>query len=639
MSSYPKQNNTTWLTDGGVLFLLFLTAMVFFPLKGVTPSPDSSLYLKNAVRLYNDLSFENLLIRRALYPLMLSLSFHVLGNSIESAFIVVRLFFAGNLLLGYAVGRTLFNRSTGIAFALLLLTSFVINRWSSYLLLDDIIPVFVFLFLLVLYKAFDACSRPLFGFAGLILGATFLIKGVFAIFFMFLPVLALVIGEFRTRRYLRHLLLLYLIAFYVISPWLFYCIWERDFYVLFGVMFDFREIQSSAGVLPTATAFSLTDFLTDQFRDFLTFLDVYIHQTFALSYLFGIGLVYGLGSLFFKKRRRPFVFLFAVILLFSPVIYIGMKSGGANFRKGQFFILYFVLYLMLSFCIADISCRISSLFGDAGKRKAFPLIFLCFLLPCLYFQVFVGAKPDKSERFLTLIQQDKITGFYGFSFWQGEFNARNGWAGDTTREAAQWMKAHIPAGETVLCQWYVMHMLAYLTENRYDMQYVEYTWYHEDESKTPLFVWPRYRYKVMEGNSLVAIYEDNLLAQVNGERIRYLIVTQRRNFLSLYMSAHPDFELVQSVTHGGQNIKIYKAKRFPVRPLPEFTVKFDRDIYRLFAHAAKESPPTFDYLTTELKQILNWGDEQLETFSRLVRASDRKGFARTYDVVKARTVY
>ena len=176
---YSDQNRKFLTPDVIIAFLLLLTGIFLFPLKGVVPSPDSSWYLKNAVKLYNDFSYENLMIRRPLFPFLISLSFHFFGKSIESAFWVVRIFFVSNIVLSYFVGLKLYNRSTGIAFSLLLLSSFVINQWSSYLLVDVIIPFFIFLYILTLHQAFENENRILFGVSGMIIGLAFLVKGVF----------------------------------------------------------------------------------------------------------------------------------------------------------------------------------------------------------------------------------------------------------------------------------------------------------------------------------------------------------------------------------------------------------------------------------------------------------------------------
>ncbi len=391
---YNDQNRKILTFDVIIAFLLLVTGILLFPLKGVVPSPDSSWYLKNALRLYNDFSYENLMIRRPLFPFLISLSFHFFEKSIESAFWVVRLFFVLNIVLSYFVGLKLYNRSTGIAFSLLLLTSFVINQWSSYLLVDVIIPFFIFLYILTLHQAFENENRLFFVLSGLIMGLAFLVKGVFSILFLFFSVFLLLIKKYRTWNQVKNILYVYGSMILVLSPWLGYCIMHNDFFVLVGPMFKSSEIKAS-GLIPVMNSqgFSLGLFVLDQFSELKDFFTVYIDKTFVLAELFVLGLIYFIGHFLFVKNRTTYFYILISLILFSPVIYIGMKSGGMNFRHGQFVILYFLLYLMSAFLIANVS-NVGSRFFFKGPREKImgKSIFAVLLVTCLFFQVFIGAK-------------------------------------------------------------------------------------------------------------------------------------------------------------------------------------------------------------------------------------------------------
>ncbi|MCP4021134.1 MAG: hypothetical protein GY729_04775 [Desulfobacteraceae bacterium] len=635
------QNNQMTKQDLIFIFLLLLAGIILFPLKGVAPSPDSSWYLNNALAIYNDFGFDSLMIRRPLVPFLISICFHLFGNTIESAFFVVRFFFILNLLLAYYSGLKLFNRSTGIAFSLLLLSSFVINKWSSYLLLDAIVPFFILLYILVLYQAFENKSTIFFALSGFILGLTFLLKGVFSIFFMFLPLFLLIQKKYRTTGQIKNILVSYLIAIVVLLPWLGYCIWHQDFFIIIGPLADSKEVKAS-GIIPLTdgSGFSLWIFIRKQLNDFIHFFNVYIGKIFILSNLFILAIIYCLCQLANQKNRASLLCLFFTMILFSPVVYIGMKSGGINFRNGQFMVLYFLFYLMTAFMVANFSGAIAALFFKGrSKNKIKITLFTVLILTCLFFQIFAGPDEKNRYRFYTLTQKTKIRNFYGFSFWQGKFNEKDGWAGNATRDAGNWIEENIPKKETILCQWYYLYMLDYLTDNQYDFQFVSYTFYHDDARKKPLFIWPRYNYKVLESNSLVALFENNLLAQVNENKINYLVVTHRRNFLALYLKEHPDFELAYSITHKKKNIKIFKTRRFPVSPLPQFSTKFHEDMFRFFRHAAQKNKPVFHFLKNEMQRITHWDEDQLQAFIRLIDSGNPEQFRQTYDMVKPRTPY
>jgi hypothetical protein len=244
-----------------------------------------------------------------------------------------------------------------------------------------------------------------------------------------------------------------------------------------------------------------------------------------------------------------------------------------------------------------------------------------------------------SHSFLSLFRQDKIENIYGFALWGHEFNDRDGWATEVPRETARWIQEHVPVGQTILCQWFYLNMLDYLTEGRYTFDFVPYTFVHDQPGKKALFIWPRYNVRILEGNSLVALYEQDLLAHVNAGHVKYVLATFRRNFLSLYLGAHPDFEMVTSITRGRHNIKVYETKSFPVDPIDDFEVKFHEDLYLFFVRAFRENRPVYGFLISQIQTILNWDDGQVTDFERLIQQSDEKAFWRTFEKVKPRTIY
>jgi hypothetical protein len=427
----------------------------------------------------------------------------------------------------------------------------------------------------------------------------------------------------------------------VLSPWLWYCIQHSDFSILVGPMFDVKMLQASAVVpLEGAGTGSMFRFVVEQAKGLIIFCRVYVLELFILWPLFIAASAYALVHLVSRENRVPLLYLFFCVILFSPVIYLGMKAEGVNFRHGQFMIFYFLLYLFLAFAVADLPARAAVFFsGRAGRQKAGALFSGGIIAVCLFFQTAVSSSSGNTHSLFSLFQQDKIENIYGFGLWRHDFNDRDGWAANTPREAARWIQENIPDGQTILCQWFYLNMLDYLTENRYNFEFVPYTFYHETPGKKALFIWPRYNVKIMEGNSLVALYEQDLLSQVNAGRVRYVLATFRRNFLSLYLNAHPDFEMVHSITHGRHNIKVYAAKTFPVRPIDNFVVKLHKNIYPFLFRAFNENRPVYHFLTSQIRTILNWNERQIDDFDRLIEESDEAQFWRTFEKVKPRTVY
>jgi len=345
-----------------------------------------------------------------------------------------------------------------------------------------------------------------------------------------------------------------------------------------------------------------------------------------------------MGQVFLKKGRSAHVYLLMSLILFSPIIYIGMKSGGMNFRNGQFLVLYFFLYLMSAVLIYEIATLCANFFytGIKAERSKY-YIFASLIVVCLFLQGFIGV--EKNQTFYALTTKTKVHNAYGFSFWQGEFNAKSGWANQTTRDASKWMTKNIPTQETILCQWSYLRMLDYLTDNQYDFQKIEYRFSHENMNKKALFIWPRYDARVMSGNSLVALYEEDFLSQVNTDRIKYVVVTSRRNFLTLYLQDHTGFKQIHSITRGNNNIKIFKTTKFPVDPNLHFNVKLHEDVIPFFQIAARENRMVLNNRMDEIKQILNWDGEHINSFVDLVENQDQTMFWQTYEKVESRRIY
>lgn len=609
------------------------------PLKGVVLSPDAALYLNKGLRLYTDFNYENLMTRRPLLPVLISLSFHIFGRSIESAVWVIRLFFVLNIVLCYFVGSKLFSRSVGIGFSLFVLTSFTINRWSSLLLVDALIPFFIFLYVLCLYMAFERRRSFFFLIAGGVMGLAFLVKGVFSVFYLFLPLCLLVgVKSYRSTVQLRHILFLYGGVLFVISPWLWHCFMENDFSVLIGPLADASKIKAS-GVVPVKSgeAGSVWIMLVDQLKNFKVFFKAYISDVFILSPLFVLGAGYVIYHAFFVRKQTAHAYLVCALFLFSPIVYVGMTSGSSGFRHGQFMVLYFLLYLMTAILLKRLSSAGTVFFKGPKNEKLKDYIIVGLIGLCVFFQVFIGSEPDRTV--YALMKKEKVHRVYGFSFWNGEFHENGGWVNPVTREGSDWISNHIPKGEPILCQWYYLRMLDYFTDNKYGFKKIKYRLFHEDMGGKPLFLWPRYNPETMAGNSLAGLYEEDFLSQVNGEQIRFIVVTHRRNFLTMYLRAHPGFEQIHSITRENKNIKIFKTSNFPVEPNTQFNVRFHENLVPYFQAAGKNDAIVFENRKRELKQILNWDDTRLNVLISLVMQPDITNFKQSYKTVKSRMIY
>jgi len=212
-----------------LLWLLpLLVAILFFPLRGVRMTPDGSLYLARALNLYNKVGYVECdwspaVPRGPVFPLLVAGSFHLFGVSARSALWVVRTAFVVNALLMYGIGAKLYNRVVGLSAAALYLTSYVIFRWSAQVLLDAVMPMFVFAsFFLLLVTWQHRWRVPFFGMAGLLTGIAYLTKQT-AILFLPLPALLWVLSpQYRRKGVWLGIVAFWVAALALIVPWMVY---------------------------------------------------------------------------------------------------------------------------------------------------------------------------------------------------------------------------------------------------------------------------------------------------------------------------------------------------------------------------------------------------------------------------------
>lgn len=656
---YERVKNSQYCIPLALLAL----AVIFFPLKGVDPSPDSCWYLSNAVRMYNGLGSETLLIRRPVFPLMISVCFRIFGPSVQSAFYVVRLFFLLNMLMSYYIGAHLFNKATGLTFALLIFTSFVINRWSSYLLLDNIVPFFLLLYILLTYLAMERSAIMYFVLAGLSLGVGFLLKGITVLMYLPLPVCLLAVKKYRNSKNIICLSLIFISAVVVLSPWLYrIAAGDETLEIIVGPLADF-DMMNDYGLVPsTQTGKALSEILLEEAKGLFSFLNNYIYRKFKLSIFFFLGGIYTVYRAFFEKQIPEQVVLICVVL-FSPIVYAIAKT---NFRTGQLLLLYCLLYLMTANLLINFPNELFSRIPDgrinpSTKRRLLRTIQFAVVALSVITQAFLGVNSKKN--LYALITNNRISNIYEFSFWRGDFTHTR-WADETVRQASKWVEENIPCGTDILCQWSNRTAIDFFTGAKYSLSELGNFSIRElikedmpskakrnrickainkssvDTFGKPLFIWTRWR----DEKFLHCIFEEHLLKQINDNRVGYIIVTLRRNFLSLYFQDNPDVSLVKSFSGG--RIKIYKVNKYPVAPSEGFAVRFGEGIYKVsvykyFRQLYEKDLSEYRRQKRNIKTILRWPDDRAEEFFLFFEEARQKEFYDHYRhiLVKEDTVY
>ncbi len=629
--------------------ILFCLAMCFFPLRGVSPSPDSSWYLSNAMGIYKNCDVNSLIIRRPIFPLMIAVSFRIFGPSVQSGFFVVRMFFILNVLICYFIGAKLYNKATGLAFSLLVFTSFVVNEWSSFLLLDNILPFFVLLFMVLVYLALEKSKYLYFVLCGITLGIALLVKGVIAVMFVPLPICLLMFREYRTLKNIKGIGLAYLVFILIISPWIYSITFgNAHLRILLGPLADFSRIRRIA-LIPSASEFSDGGSKWRIFSGQLAYLEHFIHEyisrKFVLSRLFFPGLIYSFYCAIWRKNRATTLLLCSVFL-FLPIILV---VGITNIRVGQVMILYFLLYLMsanllINFPREVIRSRVFKLGPYRLKNVFLKISTMLIVSTCLFLQIFIGVGAKRTKNFYALITGRTRRANHCFSFWKGGFNV-GGWANETVNEASTWIMENIPYDANLLCQWHYRTSIDFFTECNYKLVKIEKIELTSqvldnismDKLGKPLFIWTRKGAKKVIGNRFSTLFEDSILKQINANHIDYVIITFRRNFLSLYFENNPNFTLAK--TFSGGKIKIYQVKNLPVIARDEFPVRFGSETYKYLRRLCRQFPQKYEEEKRNLERALMWPDDEVTRFFSFVESGDQKGFWGNYERVEERKIY
>ena len=205
----------------------FCISILFFSLKGIHILPDSSWYLSNGLNIYKGLGYVNpdltpVLNRGPVFPALIAGSFYLFGVKVESAFWIVRTFYIFNVLLIYFLGVKLYGKRVGLTASLLVLTSHIINIWSSYILVDNILPFFILLYILFLYCAFEKQSYSYYFLSGSVIGIAFLTKEM-AVLYLPLPfIICITVEDYRKRSSFIGLAIIFIAFLMIVGPWVYH---------------------------------------------------------------------------------------------------------------------------------------------------------------------------------------------------------------------------------------------------------------------------------------------------------------------------------------------------------------------------------------------------------------------------------
>jgi 4-amino-4-deoxy-L-arabinose transferase-like glycosyltransferase/tetratricopeptide (TPR) repeat protein len=606
--------------------LPLLVSLLFFSARGVRTSPDSAWYTALGLNLYHGLGYVNTDLSPATYrgpvfPGLIALFFWLFGVSLKSAMGVVRSFFVLNVILIYAMGTRLFNRATGLIAALLVLTSLTIHQDSSRLLLDTVMPFFVLLSHLLLFIAFEENGNKrfvYFGLAGFALGIAFLTKSVAGIFLPLPALLWAVVPAYRKGKSWRGLLLFYGVALVVLLSWFIYLSGVSDEparQVKIGLYVVLDPLLSPGGGTVGSTPGQPAPLvaLGQWLSQLWSWLIIYYQRDFARQFALAPIFILAWGYVIFRaiaKQSRPETLLAGGLLFFLPLIPIQVIN---DYGTRHNFYLYLLSYLALARLLWPIKSRLPypRALGVMGTTVV------------IVIQVWVG-----EQGLIHLLKGAEPSGYvpklgvYAPSFGREGWEER-GTHGKSVEEAAGWLTDNSAPGEPILMDQQLGNVLYFYLNARqpiYHMPYFEsrYTYSNSDQDiRTPiLFLWS-YQDQTDPNDRrafLNAVSEPQLLARIHELNIKYVLVTSRYGFISLYFMAHPDFEEIKHFGEG--QIKIFKV-RDPV----SLVASSPKNTFEM--HIGKGTPAFLDRLrrqepdrVTDLSGLMSWPSNDRETIEQ-----------------------
>ncbi|RLC50023.1 MAG: hypothetical protein DRH79_08205 [Candidatus Cloacimonadota bacterium] len=592
---------------------LFLVGVCIFCTSTVAVSMDLGAYMNYALNIlkgkgYVDMSGHPVFIRAPLFPLMIAVSFRMLGISVSSAFWIVRFFAILNPLLIYFLGKKIGGKWLGVTAAFLALSSYSLNFWS-YRHLDAVWPSFVLISLIVLYSAFEASRLSYFILSGMFMGLAYLVKQAALIFFPLPVLLLLFIRTYRNRKNIRGVLLYLLFISAFVLPWVHYVYFHTS-------NWKFALLGRGGGF--AADAFLHLNLFTVFERYLHGLVMYYSGGDQSLVYNFSLAPLFLLSWAFvlFKgigKRDKDVLILTVIFLLISPYLSF---VGNNNLRVGQLVIFILLSYLVAAYFIVEMIGRLCQKLHF--PTKMYTSLNMIVLIIGIIFQCFFSYKGDKGDRaflkqsvfigrFLPGEISQEILGLYGEKF--------------ATRKVAKWICGNLSPEEKIMIDWPAYARPVYFyTEGSYRVYNMPihgelfdiYGGWNKVRSNLILLSAGAYL-RCDPRNRFYYLTEGDLLRVLKEYKIKYILISPERFYLLPYFEKNPSFIKVTEM--GKEGPVIFRVKA--VHPLKKFQTIVTRYAFE-FLKCLKNNPQRYEYLKKELfLGALGWKEEQFDQFIKI----------------------
>ncbi len=544
------------------IILLLLGFFVFWTYNIVIIS-DMGSYLCQALNIYlgegyTQMDGEFVSRRTPFFPLMIMSAYRSMGVSLWAAFWVVRIFAIVNPVVVYFLGKRFYNKWVGLIAAMFMLTSFNINHWS-YRQLDAVWPCFVLVSIWLSVIGYEKGGTGWLMLAGLFMGLSFLVKEVTILLFP-IPVLAfLLIGEYRSTANLRKVVFYGLVLGATILPWLFYQYTKSGFSNFLGAGTQIVGIIMRPRFYSGEKTFSVMSEIVYRLKPFWFFYNESLSSHVVLTPLFVIAWIFTFFKAF--KKNKYSIIICLCLFFYMPVIYFVGKYAS---RLGQVIIILMLSYLIVANFLWELSKFISARLTHHAVRWCKPLgraIILLLTSAVICFQVFFthGDIKGSSEFFKRSVLYQR--------FFKGNDQFAIGHSyGQVYKEAGEWIKNNLPVGSRIMMSkrseakpLYFFSMgkhpifeMSVMYSNQPDTFSLRKT----DDRVIFISSWST---KNVACNKICSLTEEKLLEGINDKQIDYIVVSKRRNYLSLYLDANSSFEKIKEFGDG--EVKVYKVKQ------------------------------------------------------------------------------
>jgi len=470
----------------------------------------------------------------------------------------------------YIFGRALYGAWVGFFAALLVLSSYGINYASGFMLPDNLIVVFILLYLFISYKAILTSKKWLFIVSGIILALTFYCKPFFTPFLFFLlPVMVFVAKEKLCKKRLSNLLLFFIFFFLTLAPWIIYASLNgAGIFKLFGgkelgVLVSNREVFELS-VWQQLYLFMLK--VLDVFSP-ATFIKLYaqhLKKFFILAPLMILSIAY---LIFRVIRCRKFsdTFLLFSILSISPVI---LSAANAGNRMSTLLIIYPLLYLMIALSIKYGTALVSKLLKKYSnfslfKKDCFPKVFCVFVaIILIWFQWSNGTLSTKKM----LVKGPSGGTKWTNTFWLTDDFVVEGRYNNNIKDASRWLLKNVDTNSNIV----VAHgkgALDFFTLNSYNYRTLEpypgkiirqqlAKGRVKKDADRLLFLYPYegFSYDAEWSRHVYFVFEGDIWEQLRQADSKYVFLGDRHLYLSFYFDKHPSLEL----RYANKSTRIYE---------------------------------------------------------------------------------